>query len=145
MILVIDSNRVIAGLLKDSTSRRIIFHRGFEFYSPEHLITEISKYKGYLASKIHRTEEEVEVILYHLLENIELLPFEEFEEYMEKAMDVMGDIDSKDAPFLAVGLAINAEGIWTEDMDFRKQDMLRVYGNKEMLKLMNRASYIRKG
>jgi predicted nucleic acid-binding protein len=136
MILVIDSNRVIAGLLKDSTSRRIIFHREFEFYSPEYLVTEITKYRPYLASKLNRSEEEVDIILYTLLDNITLLPFEEFEGYMEKAINIMKDIDIKDVPFLAVGLAINADGIWTEDKHFLRQNAIRIYNTAELTDMM---------
>ncbi len=137
MIFVIDSNRIIAGLLKDSTTRRIILYRGFEFYTPEHVLEEISKYKGYLASKIHRTEEEVDEILYFLLENIEILPFEDFEEHMDEAISIMKDIDVRDAPFLAVGIAVGAEGIWTEDRDFKRQNRLRMYENRDMIEIMS--------
>jgi len=35
MKLVIDTNRIMAGLLKDSTSRKIILHDSFSFYAPE--------------------------------------------------------------------------------------------------------------
>jgi len=43
MKLVIDSNRVMAGLIKDSGTRMIILNEEFEFVAPEFLLSEIDK------------------------------------------------------------------------------------------------------
>jgi len=40
MKLVIDSNRVMAGLIKDSVTRMIILNEDLDFIAPEHLLTE---------------------------------------------------------------------------------------------------------
>lgn len=42
MKLVIDTNRIMAGLLKDSTSRKIILHDSFSFYAPDYIETELN-------------------------------------------------------------------------------------------------------
>jgi len=47
MMLVIDTNRLIAALLKSSVSRKIILSNKFEFYTPDLLITEIWKYRDF--------------------------------------------------------------------------------------------------
>jgi len=136
MKLVIDSNRFMAGLLKDSTSRRIIYDRHLEFCSPDYLITEIRKHRNYLAKKTKQTDEEIDVALFTLLDKISLIPYEEFKDEMVTAMKIMEDIDIKDAPFLAVGLALNADGIWTEDEHFHEQKLLKVYSTKELTALI---------
>jgi predicted nucleic acid-binding protein len=133
MMLVIDSNRLMAGLLKDSVSRRIILHKNLTFYAPDYIIMEITKHRKYLADKIEQSEEHIDVILYSLLENITLLPYEEFEKEMTDAIEAMKDIEPKDAPFLAVGMAIRADGIWTEDRHFERQNMLRVFTTKDLI------------
>ncbi len=138
MRLVIDSNRLLAGLIKDSTSRKIILDEQLMFYSPDYLLTEINKYKSYLVKKTRKTEEQIDIVLYSLLENITLVPYCEFENEMKHAVRIMEDIDIKDAPFLAVGMAINANGIWTEDKHFNKQDLLKPYSTKDMIDLIQK-------
>ena len=44
----------------------------------------------------------------------------------------MKNVDVKDAPFIAVGMALNLDGIWTEDKHFYKQTAIRVYSTKEL-------------
>ncbi|MDD5189349.1 MAG: hypothetical protein PHF57_14175 [Methanoregula sp.] len=39
MKLVIDTNRIMAGFLRDSTSRKIILHDAFSFYAPDYIET----------------------------------------------------------------------------------------------------------
>jgi predicted nucleic acid-binding protein len=43
MKLVIDTNRIMAGLLRDSASRKIILHDSFSFYAPDYIETELLK------------------------------------------------------------------------------------------------------
>jgi predicted nucleic acid-binding protein len=52
---------------------------------------------------------------------------------MTDAIEIMKDIDPKDAPFLAVGMAIRADGIWTEDRHFESQNVLRVFTTKDLI------------
>lgn len=136
MRLVIDSNRFIACFLRDSISRRILFDGRLEFCSPEYLITEIKKHKRYLAKKAKQTDKQFYVVLYSLLENITLIPYDEFKEEMEMAIKIMRDIDLMDAPFLAVGMALGVDGIWTEDKHFHKQSILNVYRTKGLVELL---------
>ncbi|GEM_PF-2944160 len=42
-------------------------------------------------------------------------------------------IDENDAPFLAVGLSINLDGIWTEDLHFFSQDLIRVFRTSDLI------------
>lgn len=45
----------------------------------------------------------------------------------------MEPIDPDDAPFLACALAICADGIWTEDAHFDRQDRVRVWKTSDLL------------
>jgi len=51
MKLVIDTNRIMAGLLKESTSRKIILNNHFLFYAPDYIETELFKHREYLMKK----------------------------------------------------------------------------------------------
>ena len=38
----------MAGLLRSSTSRKIILNDNFSFYAPDYIETELTKHRGYL-------------------------------------------------------------------------------------------------
>ncbi len=136
MRLVIDSNRIMAGVLKDSTSRELIICGRFEFYSPDQLVIEIKKYEDYLMEKGRLEHGQFDTILDVLLDNIILVPYEEFRDESGDAIEIMKDIDVKDAPFLAVGMALGLDGIWTEDKHFQGQDRLKVYPTRDMMNML---------
>ncbi len=43
---VVDTNRIIAALVKDSTTRSILFDKNFEFITPDYTIAEINGCKN---------------------------------------------------------------------------------------------------
>ncbi len=136
MKLVIDSNRIMAGLIKNSTSRIITLSKVFDFVAPGFLVIEIEKYREYLIKKAKQTEKEFDLTLSTLLGRVELIDEEDFINYMDMAEEAMRDIDLKDATFLAVGLACKTEGIWSEDRDFDEQNLLVRYTTKDMIDLL---------
>lgn len=133
MKLVIDTNRIMAGLLKDSTSRRIILHDQFSFYAPDYIETEIYKHRTYLIKKSRMPEPDFDSILRLLIDRVTLVPFEEFEHEYSRAMQIMETIDENDSPFLAVGLALGINGIWTEDRHFLMQDLMQVFTTRDLI------------
>lgn len=136
MNLVIDTNRIMAGLLKDSISRRIILHDSFSFYAPDYIGTEISKHRPYLIKKAKISEPDFDLLLHILLGHVILVPFEDFEHEYGHATRIMETIDENDAPFVAVGLALGIGSIWTEDRHFQKQDLLKVCSTRDLLEMI---------
>lgn len=45
MRILVDTNRIIAALVKDGTSREILFDKEFEFVTPDYSISEINEHK----------------------------------------------------------------------------------------------------
>jgi predicted nucleic acid-binding protein len=74
--------------------------------------------------------------LYILFENVNLVPYEKFSHCLRDAIEIMEHIDVKDAPFIAVGIALNVDGIWTEDKHFSKQAAVRVYSTKDVEEIL---------
>lgn len=136
MRLVIDTNRIMAGLLKDSTSRKIILHDSFSFYAPDYIETELNKHRSYLVKKAKIPDNDFDLLMQILLDTIERVPFEVFACEYDRAMSIMEPVDENDAPFLAVGLALGIEGIWTEDRHFLRQDLLDVYSTRDLLEML---------
>ena len=136
MKLVIDTNRLMAALLKSSVSREIILSEKIEFYSPEYMIKEIEKHRKYLMNKSKLNKEDFNFLLFTLLEKITLVPFEEFKHKYMDAVKIMINIDINDSAFIALGLAMKADGIWTKDKGYYKQKVLTVYSTKELFNLI---------
>ena len=78
-------------------------------------------------------EDDFTLLMQILLDNVELVPFEDFEDEYDHAMEIMGPVDENDAPFLAVGLALGIEAIWTEDRHFLRQDILKVWSTGDLI------------
>lgn len=89
MKIVIDTNVFMAGLLKDSEVRRLLFDENINFFLPEYAINEVEKYKRELCSKSGYSDEDLESMISFLLENIELVPFEQIKRYIEIAEKIM--------------------------------------------------------
>jgi putative PIN family toxin of toxin-antitoxin system len=138
MRLIIDTNRLAAALIKSSVTREIILSDKFELFSPDYVLTEIDKNREYLIKKARLKRIEFEEILITLLDHIQLIPFKEFKNNYLKAFEIMKDADPDDTPFLALGMSLNADGIWTEDKDFKAQNILKVYSTQDLLEMMEK-------
>jgi predicted nucleic acid-binding protein len=134
--LVIDTNRIMAGLLRESTSRRIILHDHFSFFAPDYIETELFRHHAYLVKKSKMAEPDFDETLRILLSHVTLVAFEDFEEEYPRAQQIMEPVDVDDSPFLAVGLALRIGGIWTEDRHFLRQDLLKVYTTGDLIAIM---------
>lgn len=133
MKIVIDTNRIIASLIKNSFSRSVIYDKKFEFYYPEGSVGEIRKYKDEILEKAGINDEEFSIVLNLLFERIKVIPMNDYKERMEKFRDLIKDID--DVPFLALADAINTDGIWSNDKGFLEQNKIKIFTTKEILEI----------
>ncbi len=133
MKIVIDSNRVIAALIKDSTTREIIFDNFFTFVAPDFIFVEIEKYREEIMRKSGITDEEFTVLLDILFKHILIIPKKDYESFIGNSTCAIRDV--KDVPYLALAKSSNAEGIWTHDSDFLEQDEIKVFTNSDLLAL----------
>ncbi|MEK6800659.1 MAG: PIN domain-containing protein [Nanoarchaeota archaeon] len=139
---VIDTNVLIAGLIRDSTVRKILISKKFQFFLPEDALEEIEKYRIELTAKSGYTKEEFGKLRDLLLDSITLVSKAEIKPYLEKAEEIMKDIDIKDSSFVATALAINADGIWSFDDHFNKQKEIKIYGVKDLLDEIEEEDYM---
>jgi len=113
MTIVVDTNRIIAALLKDSTTRAILFDDNFEFLTPDYTITEINEHKEQLKSYAALSDEEFDLLLALIFEHVALVPQSEYEGFAEGCKNDISDPD--DVPILALAIATKADGIWAHD------------------------------
>ena len=48
MKVVVDTNRILAALIRDGLSRKVVTSGSFDLYSPDYILDEISKYLDFI-------------------------------------------------------------------------------------------------
>lgn len=137
MKILVDANRIVAALVKQSTTRDILFDEAFEFVSPDHTISEIEEHRDEFQQKTKLMKEEFDILLTLLFERITFLPKSAYVVFIDDCKEAIEDID--DVPYLAACLASNALGIWSHDPDILKQKKVSAFTNIDMLKLSKSA------
>ena len=136
MRLIVDSNRIIAALIKESGVRYILLSPEFEFFAPDHLLLEIRNHVGEIIRKSKLSEDEFHVIFNILIERINIIPRSEIEIYVDEAKKIINDIDSDDVPFIALALTVPNDGIWTEDKHFKKQNQIKIWNTSDLMQIL---------
>ena len=133
MRLIVDSNVILSGLIRDGKTRALLIDSPFDLYAPETLIHEIKKYKDYILKKSGLTEGEFGILFSLLMENIKVVSCEKYLNFVGKANDIMGEIDKGDVTFIALALSFDNNGIWSDDAHFLKQDVVKVYRTCDLI------------
>lgn len=115
MRLVVDSNVVFAGLLRDGATRSLLVHPPFALLAPEWMLVEIRKYRTEIAARSGLPVLEVELLIGLLTAAIDVVPHDLYAARMEEANARIGARDPGDVPFLALALAEACDGIWTQN------------------------------
>jgi len=133
MKILVDANRIVAALLKQSTTRNILLDEAFEFVSPDYILSEIEEHRDELQQKAKLMKEEFDILLALLFERITILPKSSYASFIDDCKETIEDID--DVPYLAACLASKSLGIWSHDPHILKQKRVGVFTNIDMLKL----------
>ena len=59
MKILVDTNRIVAALIKESTTRTILFDEKFEFMTPEFTLSEFNKHKNEIKEKTKLTDKDL--------------------------------------------------------------------------------------
>ncbi len=137
MKILIDTNRIIAALIRQNTTRDILLDENFEFVTPEYTITEIEEHKEELKKRTKLTGEELDILIDLFFEFIKIIPKSQYEDIIEECKTLISDPD--DAPLLAACLAGSIECIWSHDPHFKEQQKVKVFTNIDMLRLSGKA------
>lgn len=136
MILVVDTNRIMAALIKDSVSRRIIYSDKFVLLTPNFTMEELEENKAEILRKVKIGEVALNNLLSLILNNLYVVDDSIFQDKFEEAQGIMDKIDPDDTPFIALALAISNDGIWSDDRHFQSQKRIPVWKTPELLKLL---------
>lgn len=134
MRLVVDSNRLIASLLKDSTTRQILFSDMFEFIAPEFVKEEILKNKLEFMKKAKINSNEFGLLLSLIFDRVKIIPKNDYARFVDAFKDEISD--ANDIPYLACSEHIKAAGVWSHDKHFLKQKKVKIFTNKDLINLL---------
>jgi len=139
--LVIDTNILIAALIRDSLTRAIITMSGFTFVCPDLILEEVKKYKEEICLKSEISAWEYHRIFTSLLSFLRIIPRNVLEPFVQKAKSIMETVDRDDVLFIATALAIQNEGIWSDDKHFDEQMKVKVWKTSDLIrKILNLAN-----
>ncbi|MBU3924300.1 MAG: hypothetical protein KJ592_05260 [Nanoarchaeota archaeon] len=62
MRLVVDSNILLSGLIRDGKTRELLIDSPFDLYAPDSLVREVKKYKDYILKKSGLVDGEFEIL-----------------------------------------------------------------------------------
>jgi len=136
MKLVVDTNKIIAGLIRGSASRKILLSDKFEFLTVGITKSEIEEYKQEIIDKAKVTGEEFNKIFSLLFSKIFVVSDVVIESKMEEAKQIMDNIDPDDTPFIALALSVKNDGLWSDDKHFQQQNRIQIWKTEVLIKLL---------
>lgn len=131
--LVVDANIIIAAMVRDSVARRLLLTLPFKFYCTDFVFEEINKHLALICRKNSLSIEENERFLKILSKYVKTVGYKLYCERLSEAEKIIGSIDEKDTLYIALAISLNADGIWTEDRHFLKQDKIKVWKTGDLL------------
>jgi len=135
MRFVLDTNILLSALIRDSTTRKIIVKSGWNFYYPEMSFHEVRKYKDLVLKKSGMNENEYNKLVGLLLSHINIIPDEKIFDKLDRAKEIMAEIDPDDVVFIATQLGVTNSVVWSDDSDFDKQEDIKVLKTADVVKL----------
>jgi predicted nucleic acid-binding protein len=137
MKIIVDTNRIIAALIKNSTSRAILFSNKFEFLTVGFARKELGNHKKEILAKTHITETALDALMAALFKRIYVVDDVAIKEMFDQAKEIMDKIDLDDTPFIALALSVESDGIWSDDKHFTMQKIIKIWKTGDILKLLN--------
>ncbi|MHA1300638.1 MAG: PIN domain-containing protein [Candidatus Helarchaeota archaeon] len=137
MKLVIDATIIIASLIsEESINRELIIKSAHIYLSPGYLKEELKKNYDVLIQASKLPPLKIKQLFEIYFKFIRIFPKKIYSAQLKKAKEIIGHIDEKDVPYIALALTIkDCDGIWTNDKHFKKQKEIRIFNTKELLKI----------
>ncbi len=132
MRLIVDTNIFISALIKDSLTRRLLFHIEAELFTLRFSQSELQKHYKEIMQKTKITADMLRQIQEKIYEKIIFLDDITIYAKLFEAKKIMDHIDPNDTPFIAAALALQAE-VWSDDKHFNQQQKIKVWKTRELL------------
>jgi predicted nucleic acid-binding protein len=140
MRLVLDTNILIAALIKDSLTRTFFFFPDLELLLPEYALEEVNRHRAKIARHSRLTYREIDLLLSLLLESVTVVPAKRILPHLMAADALIGDIDKDDVPFVALALAVENDGIWSNDRAFENLPGIKLWKTPDIKAYLQKRS-----
>lgn len=131
MKVVVDANRLVAGLLSEGAAREALLACRAELVAPRFLLREVRRHRADLLKRSGLGVAAFDTLLENLTARIVWVEDEALGPHYAAAQRALGTVDPKDVPYLACALAVRAAAIWSHDKDFDRQDLVRRVGHPD--------------
>ena len=136
MELVVDANILVAGFIRNATTRELLLDGRLTLWAPEYALLETERIL--LAPRIQRklgklSPEQIKLALAATTSSVQVLPEPAYRIRLSEAENLAPD--PADAPYLAVALHLNLP-LWSNDALLKKQRRVPVYSTEELLELL---------
>ena len=131
--LIVDTNIIMAAMLKDSSARKILLSTPIDFYVPEFVFEEIEEHIAELSKKNRLSVETNREVLAIIRRYVHVIGKKDLEKVYPEAEAIMKGIDIDDSACLAAALSIECDGIWSHDRHLTKQDRVRIWLLKDLV------------
>jgi len=137
LVLVIDANIIIAAFLKDSITRRLLLHPHIKVFTTDYTVDEFLQHKDFIIKRAKYSKEDFDELAKIILPKIKITAQHNYFSKSEMAKKLIGSVDEKDIPIVALALTIENKGIWTYDEHFNVvKDKIKIWKTKELAKYM---------
>lgn len=132
MQVIIDTNVIMAMLIKPGKPIDLFFDTRLTIYAPHLLLEELENHKEENIKKSRLTEEEFTWLFAILKHNITFIPEQDFLEHREKADEICPD--PKDIVYFALALYLKCP-VWSNEKKLKEQDHVTLFATHELIQL----------
>ena len=126
MNIILDSNVVFSALIRDSTTRKIIFEYDGLLFFPKYIFDEFQKHEKEIIEKSRLSNDEFKILFEVLLSKTYIVPYEIIKKNRKFALELVKEIDILDAPIIACALAYENSIIWSDDKKLKNIEKIQV-------------------
>jgi predicted nucleic acid-binding protein len=134
MDLVVDTNIIIAAILKRGATRNLIFSSFLNLHAPEHISYEIAKYHQELMEKAGMDSDSFDAALSVVLSQIDVISKSAFSSKLAEAAGICSQ-HPEDTPFVALSLHLRIP-VWTHDKAFSRHKEIKTISTEELLRIL---------
>lgn len=131
--LTVDTNIVVAAMLKAGTTCNLLFDKNLKLFSPSHVLFEIENHADEFIAKSGLTREQLFKTVESISSRIGIISFEDYSQKATESITISPDPD--DWPFFAAALCKNRP-LWSNDAKLKAQNKVTVYSTSEVLELL---------
>ncbi len=135
MELVVDTNILLAGVLKPGITQKLLLSEELVLLAPDHCQQEVEKYSDEFAKRMGKSRKEFNSSMALIFSEVRVLPEQEYKYLKKHAMELLGG--NEDWPFMALAMAKQAP-IWSNDKAFKKQSKVKIFTTKELAEFLGK-------